>query len=175
MEEINFITIIFPCHSSGKKEIWTTWMEYQVFFILFNFFLIKYFIINFRYDFNDSDLECTLMMTKMFLEEKEEIPWEALQYIIGQINYGGRVTDDLDRRCIMSILSIFINKNIFNDQYSFCKTNLHYHMPSQSYVLDDYRQYLRNLPTTESPELFGMHSNAEITFQFQVLIFYQLF
>ncbi len=59
---------------------------------------------NIRYEFNQSDLECSMMTLRMFLTEQANIPWPALEYVVGQINYGGRVTDDLDRRCLMSIL-----------------------------------------------------------------------
>lgn len=44
---------------------------------------------NIRYEFNDSDLDTSITMLKLFLDEQEEIPWEALTYVTGHINYGG--------------------------------------------------------------------------------------
>jgi dynein heavy chain len=38
---------------------------------------------NIRYDFNDSDLETSTTMLKIFLDEQEEIPWEAMLYVTG--------------------------------------------------------------------------------------------
>ena len=50
------------------------------------------------YDFNDSDFEVSELCLRLYLDEYEETPWDALKYLISEINYGGRVTDDLDRR-----------------------------------------------------------------------------
>ena len=52
---------------------------------------------NIRYQFNDSDLETSRIMLKNFLEENEATPWDSMIFMTGQINYGGRVTDDFDR------------------------------------------------------------------------------
>ena len=46
-------------------------------------------------------------MLKNFLIENDEIPWEALKYMTGEINYGGNVTDDFDRHLLLCILNIF--------------------------------------------------------------------
>ena len=51
----------------------------------------------------------------MFLNEYNELPLEALTYLFGECNYGGRVTDDKDRRLLLSLLSIFVCEDIVND------------------------------------------------------------
>lgn len=51
-------------------------------------------------------------MIKLFVTTEEEVPWDAIQYMLGQINYGGRVTDDWDRICLMSILKRYIGDHL---------------------------------------------------------------
>ena len=51
----------------------------------------------------------------MFLNEYKELPLEALTYLFGECNYGGRVTDDKDRRLLLSLLSIFVCEDIVKD------------------------------------------------------------
>lgn len=48
----------------------------------------------------------------MFLTEYQSVPFEALVYLTGECNYGGRVTDDKDRRLLNSLLSIFYNPSV---------------------------------------------------------------
>jgi len=43
-------------------------------------------------------------MLKIFLDEQDEITWDALVYVTGHMNYGGRATDDNDRRCLLITL-----------------------------------------------------------------------
>jgi len=54
-------------------------------------------------------------VVQMFLNEYDELPLEALTYLTGQCNYGGRVTDDKDRRLLISLLSIFYTPQIVDD------------------------------------------------------------
>ena len=46
-----------------------------------------------NYNFNDSDLETAILILKNFLDYYMETPWIALTYMIGNIVYGGKITD----------------------------------------------------------------------------------
>ncbi|KAG1679671.1 hypothetical protein FOA52_006190 [Chlamydomonas sp. UWO 241] len=120
---------------------------------------------NIRYEFNTSDVECSMMTLRMFLTEQDAIPWPALEYVIGQINYGGRVTDDNDRRCLMSVLRKYITPRVLDDEFKLTHSGTYFVPPDGD--LDSYREYVRGLPATEAPEVFGMHANANISFQLQ--------
>jgi len=118
---------------------------------------------NIMYEFNDSDLETSIQVLRMFLEEQENIPWDALCYVCGHINYGGRVTDDWDRRCLMSILHKYFTPSILNKAYKFSPAGI-YFSPEEG-KFEDYTDYIMSLPIEVDPEVFGMHENANISFQ----------
>ena len=87
-------------------------------------------------------------------------------YTTGHINYGGRVTDDWDRVCLIAILKKYYNDQVISDdRYKLSESGI-YIIPEDG-PIDIYRQYLDSLPNFEDPEVFGMHENANITFQTQ--------
>ena len=49
---------------------------------------------NVAYDFNDSDFDINENILAMYLDEyPNDIPWDAIRYLIAEANYGGRVTE----------------------------------------------------------------------------------
>ncbi|XP_044602978.2 dynein axonemal heavy chain 3 isoform X2 [Equus asinus] len=116
---------------------------------------------NIPYEFNESDLRISMRQIQMFLNDYKEVPFEALTYLTGECNYGGRVTDDKDRRLLLSLLSMFYCKEIEQDHYFLAPGDTYYIPPHGSY--QSYIDYLRNLPITAHPEVFGLHENADIT------------
>eukprot|EP01041_Mallomonas_annulata_P001585 gene1585-3062_t len=117
---------------------------------------------NTRYAFDESDLETSISVLRRFLEEQEELPWDALLYVTGQINYGGRVTDDSDRRCLMAVLSIHMQPEVLRDGYAFSRSGTYF--APKAGGLEETIEYFESLPLSDDPEVFGMHENANVTF-----------
>lgn len=67
---------------------------------------------NIPYEFTQADFTISFSQLKMFLDEQEEIPWDALNYMVAEANYGGRVTDPKDRRLIKILLKGFYTEDI---------------------------------------------------------------
>ncbi|XP_076299082.1 dynein heavy chain 3, axonemal isoform X2 [Lasioglossum baleicum] len=117
---------------------------------------------NIPYEFNESDLRISILQLQLFLNDYDKVPFAALLYLTGECNYGGRVTDDKDRRLLISILEGFYNPPVVTQQeYCFSKSCM-YRMP----VNTDQQgciAYIRSLPINQQPEVYGLHENADIT------------
>lgn len=119
---------------------------------------------NIKYVFSSSDLSITKDQLKLALDDlarDDPIPYAALAYLAGECNYGGRVTDDKDRRCIINILSDYYTPEIQNDSYRFSPSGVYYAPATGG--LASYLEYIDQLPMNEAPEVFGLHDNANIS------------
>jgi dynein heavy chain len=117
---------------------------------------------NIRYPYTKSDLAICMTQLCMFLDDYEHPPYKVLTYTAGHINYGGRVTDDWDRRCQMTILHDFYNPAVLSPEHSYSPSGVYRQMPPTDY--DGYLEFIRRLPINDTPEIFGLHENANISF-----------
>uniref|UniRef100_A0A2S2NH01 Dynein heavy chain 12, axonemal n=1 Tax=Schizaphis graminum TaxID=13262 RepID=A0A2S2NH01_SCHGA len=118
---------------------------------------------NIPYGFNESDYHISIQQLQMYINEYDEIPFEAVTYLTGECNYGGRVTDDWDRRTLKTILNIFCCPQVVeNSDYLFCEISTKYGLPFRIDYLGFIEQ-IEEIPIVSSPEVFGLHMNAGIT------------
>jgi dynein heavy chain len=119
--------------------------------------------INIPYDFNDTDYSVSDDVLKAYLDAYEETPWDALKYLISEANYGGRVTDEIDRRVLAGYLNQFFCEDALNTPRYPLSSLEEYYIPTES-GLDVYRDYIGTLPQQDKPEAFGQHPNADISY-----------
>ncbi|GBP05920.1 Dynein heavy chain 7, axonemal [Eumeta japonica] len=121
---------------------------------------------NIRYEFNETDLRISVTQLHMFLNEYEDVQFVALRYLTGECNYGGRVTDDWDRRCLNTILKKFYNeKALVVEKYTLDPSGVYYLPTLREH--SDFVAFARSLPVITPPSVFGFHSNADITKHFR--------
>ncbi|XP_071484907.1 dynein axonemal heavy chain 12-like [Diadema antillarum] len=117
---------------------------------------------NIPYGFNESDLRISIRQLQMFVNDYNEVQYAAISYLTGECNYGGRVTQEWDRRCLLTILADFYTPDIITDpKYKFSASGNYFAPPKGSY--ESYLEFIKNLPTSQDPEVFGMHSNVDIS------------
>jgi dynein heavy chain len=56
-------------------------------------------------------------LLSLYLDGYDETPWDALKYLIAGINYGGHVTDDWDRRLLMTYINDLFIDNCITQQF----------------------------------------------------------
>lgn len=80
---------------------------------------------NVSYNFGDADMDAALKLLGRFVDDLgldpsarslTTLPVDSLVYVTGNITYGGWVTDEWDRRCLLAVLDHFYNASVFGDK-----------------------------------------------------------
>lgn len=60
----------------------------------------------------------------MFLDQYPDIPFRVLRFLVTEINYGGRVTDDKDRRLMNNLINNFLGPKVLDPEYKFSASGI---------------------------------------------------
>jgi len=119
------------------------------------------------YEFNTSDLEASLTFLEKHCFGVQGLSWPTVRYMICAVQYGGRITDDLDRVLFDTFGKEWLGPDIFKEDFQFTRHAsskvFKYAIPACD-TIDSYRQHIADLPSHDSPELFGLHVNADLTY-----------
>jgi dynein heavy chain len=112
-----------------------------------------------KYSFNTGDLTICANVLQAYLEANPVIPWDDLRYIFGEIMYGGHITDAWDRRTCNSYLTVLVNPQLFTG----LELGPGFKAPDPTvYDFNGFLQYTEDHLPPDSPQMFGLHPNAEI-------------
>ena len=100
----------------------------------------------------------------MFLDLYEEVPLAALNYLTAECNYGGRVTDDKDRRTLNTAVANIYCEGILEDGFNFTASGKYQVPVDELQSVEATMDYVRQWPLVPSPEVFGLNDNADILF-----------
>lgn len=101
-----------------------------------------------------------------------------MRYLIAEVTYGGRVTDEWDRRLLNVYASEFFNQKVVSEEkHRLGDPNINEYIipeelgPKEKNLEKEgeakyyYKRINEEFPSTERPEAFGQHINAEISSQ----------
>jgi dynein heavy chain len=126
---------------------------------------------NIPYEYNTGDLSACLTFLEKHLFDND-ISWSTIQYMVAQVQYGGKITDDKDHRLFGAYADRWLSEVVMKPEFTFNPPHLVVRLPNDfNYcVLDSpdvqaYRDYAATFPHVDSPEIIGLHPNADMTFR----------
>ncbi|NWI76951.1 DYH9 protein, partial [Dryoscopus gambensis] len=115
---------------------------------------------NRSYPFSTGDLTISISVLYNYLEASSKVPYDDLRYLVGEIMYGGHITDDWDRRLCKTYLEELIKPELLEGELCLAPG---FPLPGNM-DYNGYHQYIDDALPPESPHLYGLHPNAEIGF-----------
>ena len=120
---------------------------------------------NANYGFNENDFLVGCKLVSLYLTDSFEsgmvtTPWITLKYLIGDIIYGGRVSDSMDRRVLFTYLDDFLGD--FTINLGFCKDNAENLLPGAGNF--DQHVDIFDPILSGTPADIGLSSNAGILY-----------
>lgn len=120
------------------------------------------------YEFNATDLEASAMYLRNHMTEVEmkkgQPNWSAIVYMVCEVQYGGRITDTLDRVLFGTYGVQLLTPKIFDPSFEFS--------PGYKVMkfgnLTQYHDEIDTMKDEDHPNVFGMHANADLTYRTKV-------
>lgn len=127
---------------------------------------------NIPYDFNESDFTISRQLMSTYLSKawadgRVDIPWSSLKYLIGDAMYGGRVSDDMDRRILQTYFDEYFGDFLFSEgqTFRFSHHDDTYVIPHfEKGLLEEFNTHVETLPLITKPGVLGLHEQADLKF-----------
>ncbi|XP_045484350.1 dynein axonemal heavy chain 8 [Pieris rapae] len=122
---------------------------------------------NIPYEFNSADWLASCMFVQNhldILEPGQSVSWTTVRYMISAVQYGGRVTDDYDNRLLGTFTRVWFADQLFDEDFQFYKS----YGIMKFKNIPEYIEEIDKMKTVDPPQAYGLHTNADITYQRRV-------
>ncbi|XP_022096690.1 cytoplasmic dynein 1 heavy chain 1-like isoform X2 [Acanthaster planci] len=126
-----------------------------------------------KYEFSDSDLRCACDTLDIWIDTAakgrsnlppDKVPWDALQTLLSQCIYGGRIDNDFDQRLLTAFVNKLFRVSSFESEFSLIKDidgkGRNVNMPD-GIRREQFVQWAEGLPENQTPSWLGLPNNAE--------------
>mmetsp|Transcript_55811 Transcript_55811/g.113839 ORF Transcript_55811/g.113839 Transcript_55811/m.113839 type:complete len:619 (-) Transcript_55811:31-1887(-) len=118
---------------------------------------------NIPYEFTQNDLRISARQLRMFIDESpDEVQFKAINYLAGECNYGGRVTEKQDRRLLMTLLADYYCPEALNEGFALCSDHPEYKIPNPA-THEETLAAINEMSLVTPPGIYGFHENANLT------------
>jgi len=123
---------------------------------------------NILYEFSQADLSACVNYIQNHLNDmemkKRPVDWVTVNYMVCDVQYGGKITDDFDRRLFNTYGKSWLTERCLSPDFQFRQGDDTYKILVGNDI-ELYRKYIVELPLVDDPELFGLHANADLVFR----------
>ncbi len=117
---------------------------------------------NVCYEFNHTDLVASLSYLHKHFGQNEgrrqSLSWHAMRYMVSEIQYGGKITDEFDRRLFSAYGDRWVGNKILNPEFEFFRG---FRIPPVNDIVR-IREYLSAQTFVNETEIIGLSSSADI-------------
>ncbi len=94
-------------------------------------------------------------------EDLDEATLEAIQYLVAECNYGGRVTDTHDRRLLVTLLQRLVNLKVATEErFELAETKGLYSVPQDLQRDDVIQDVTETMKVVPHPHGVGLSTNS---------------
>lgn len=119
---------------------------------------------NHPYDFNDTDLYMSIYQFYEYLNAFNGIPFETLQTLLAECNYGGHMNDISDLKCLKFFAENFCSRKLceIGGKLENNTMEIEAYFPHNYSTIDTITNHIKSLDDKNDASVCGLHPNANV-------------
>lgn len=116
------------------------------------------------YDFNENDLHLTIDQIFMLLNAFDVIPFDIVQTLMSECNYGGHIADSFDKKCLKVFAELFCTavQCETGKPTNQILSDIDAYFPHDYNTIESIVRHINGLTDTMNASVYGLHQNVNV-------------